>query len=150
MCMRIFRNTPLTEADFSIATKSFKVYKSLDGTRSVHRWHHYFPLKIDIVSLQQIIINSSFNDVEKPELMLHYGFHSRVNLSIKSHSKYRPGKNNSVFVIPEGARYIKGEEYGHGIDNYVSDAIVYIGKRGSLLTWWRLFKMKMGWLKFKI
>src|SRR5690606_24657351 len=118
--------------DLQMANKPIIVYKDLYSNRSLHQGYNYFPMKINTVSLHNIV-----NDIRHD--CVNFGFHSRLDAGKRS-------RNNSVFVIPEGARYIPGKESANGFDNYVSNSIVYIGKRGRLFTWWRLFRFKRGWL----
>lgn len=147
MCMYI-ENTRGKEYPFRVATKNIVVYKSLNKSFSAYMNYLYSPLKVNFIPKNSISNNilyvkdgsylTGFSEVN-------VGFHSRIH---KESLHY----NNSIFIIPKGSKYLVGREYynDHKENNYVSNHIVYVGKRDSPITYLKLLLIKLGVIRFKL
>jgi hypothetical protein len=73
------------------------------------------------------------NKVNNIDVPNNIGFHSRNINSVFYKNKKTYNSSNYIFIIPKGSKYYIGGENEKGIDNYISEKIVFTGIKNSLL-----------------
>lgn len=127
-----------TTPEIKIADRDIKCYKRLkfdEGKAFATNWYYeYTPknvnpeIKIKAFAAGRTDKGASF--------MVHDGYHSYING--EGNKEY----TNAIFIIPKGATYIVGFDNGWTIPSRVSSTIIYVGKRWSIRTFFRLRKYK--------
>lgn len=125
MCM-----TTWGEPKIEIAKRNIICYKNLNGSTSECSYWKYE------LGVTNPTVEFGISEPDRGNrYSINQGYHSRTNSVI-----YSKQHNNCIFMIPKGAKYIKGSESSlkNKNDNYVSETIIYIGKN----TRWNRIKAK--------
>lgn len=73
-----------------------------------------------------------------------YRFYCTIEEGYHSFIKYSSGDSTELFIIPKGSRYYKGGvNQFTDVDGYVSDRIIWVGSKYSLITWFKVLLYKL-------